>query len=133
MTAPPSILKSPPLPARLKNLWSEVGAGRLTEEEFSSREKAWLGHYREVWSDALRLPGESDLTHSLCLELADLTGCRDMEEVKARCRNAVHTMKDEWHQTVRDHDKRAIEEYYDKRARCAFDLMWGHQSFRKAL
>lgn len=55
----------------------------------------------EVWVDALRLPEESDLTKSLCLKLGRLTGNQYLEDVKRRCQQAVHAMKEEWVTKVR--------------------------------
>jgi len=120
------IFGGPLVPTQLKGLWSEVEAGHLTKQEFADRQEVLISQYVEIWSDALRLPGESDLTRSLCLELADLTGCADLEVVKARCLDAVNAMRDEWHEVVSEEDETTIEEYYDKSRNYAYELMWWH-------
>lgn len=121
-----SILAGDPVPTQLKNFWSEVHAGRLTSERFVEKEESLLQAYIEIWSDAMRLPGEDNLTHSLCLELGRLTGCDDLDVVKERCRRAVHAMKEDWESTVREDDEKTIEEYYDKSEHYAYELMWWH-------
>ena len=70
-----SIFEKPPVPTQLQILWPEVDAGRLTKKEFTERQDALINQYIAIWSGALRLPEESDLTRSLCRELANLTGC----------------------------------------------------------
>ncbi len=121
-----SIFAGDPVPTQLKNLWSEVHAGRMTSEQFVEKEESLLQEYIQVWSDAMRLPGEDDLTRSLCLELGRLTECPDLEAVKERCRKAVHAMKEDWESTVREDDEKTIEQYYDKSEHYAFELMWWH-------
>ncbi len=124
MTFP--ILAEPPVPTQLKTLWAEVDAGTLAQDEFSKKEANLIGAYTEIWADALRLPGESDLAHSLCLELSRLTGCHDLDEVKKRCQRAMLAMKEDWESKVRPEDEKTVEEYYDKSEHYAYELMWWH-------
>jgi mycofactocin glycosyltransferase len=123
---PNRIFSEPPVPTQIKNLWSGVEEGRLTHEEFAAREQALVADYISVWSDALCLPGESDLTGSICRELADLTGCHDLVEVRRRCRSAVRAMKEDWEKNVHGGDEKSIEAYYDQSDHYAYELMWWH-------
>lgn len=120
------ILAGQPVPTQLKGLWAEVDAGRLTRAEFQEREENMIRGYCDVWADALRLPEESDLARSLCLELGRLVGCDDLNEVKKRCQRAVLAMKEDWESTVRPDDEKTVEEYYDKSEHYAYELMWWH-------
>jgi len=124
MTFP--ILAAQPVPTQLKNLWAEVEAGTLTQAEFQKKEEQMIRDYCEVWADALRLPEQSDLAQSLCLELGRLVGCDDLTEVKKRCQRAVRAMKEDWESTVRTDDDKTVEEYYDKSEHYAYELMWWH-------
>ncbi len=121
-----SILSEPPVPTQLKSLWAEVEAGRLSKEEFVEREERLLQSCVAVWTDALMLPGESDLVRSLCLELANLDGSHDPALVEKRCRQAVRAMKEDWDSTVDADNEKTIEKYYDRSEHYAYELMWWH-------
>ncbi|HEY5742729.1 MAG TPA: class I SAM-dependent methyltransferase [Terrimicrobiaceae bacterium] len=114
------------LPSRLKDLWSEVLAGRLTEEEYAARFEEWIGVYAKIWADALLLPGENDLKHSLCLELGKLESCDDLAAIEQRCRMAMLKMKEEWNEGFREDDKEFTIRYYDLSTNYAYELMWWH-------
>ena len=65
----PSLVDETLVPSRLKDLWPQVEANRLTREQFYARQQEWIGDYAEIWADALLLPGENDLKHCVCVEL----------------------------------------------------------------
>jgi SAM-dependent methyltransferase len=124
MTFP--ILAGQPVPTQLKALWAEVDAGTLSREAFLEKEAGLLHAYTEIWEDALTLPCEENLGHSLCKELGNLTGNDDLDDVKTRCQRAVLAMKEDWESTVKPEDKKTVEEYYDKSEHYAYELMWWH-------
>lgn len=124
MTFP--ILSEPPIATQLKSLWTEVDEGRMTREQFQQKQEVLVGLYQEIWSDVLRLPGETDLTHSLCLELGRLTGREDLAGVKIICQKAMHAMKEDWETHVRPEDEKTVEAYYDQSETYAYELMWWH-------
>lgn len=120
------ILAQDPVPTRLKLLWRDVESGKLTKSDFADQQESLLESYKEIWADALKLPGEQNLTHSLCLEIAQLTGCKDVDLVEKRCRKAMHAMKEEWDQKVQLDNEKSIEHYYDQSEEYAYELMWWH-------
>ncbi len=121
-----SLFDQPLLPQRLKVLWSEAGTDNQNKEACYARQQAAIGEYAGAWTDALRLPDHSSLTQSLCRELGDLTGCPDLAEVERRCRSAMHQMKKDWEETVREGDGNSVVKYYDSSSHYADELMWWH-------
>jgi SAM-dependent methyltransferase len=122
----PSLLDETLVPSRLKDLWAEVEAGRLTSEQYYARQPEWIGGYAEIWADALLLPGENDLKHSLCVELATLEDCDNLDEIERRCRSAMLKMKEEWNVGFREDDAEFTIKYYDKSPHYPYELMWWH-------
>ncbi len=122
--APP--FTQPLLPQRLKALWSEAGADGANKDACYARQQEAIGEYAAVWADALRLTEESDLTHSLCRELGELTNCPDLVEVQRRCRSAMQQMKKDWEETVSEGDDESVVKYYDRSTHYAYELMWWH-------
>ncbi len=110
----------------LRHLWSEVDAGRLPVERFTAEQERLLGIYRGWWTAALRRPGEPDLAESLVGELAAYTGASDRDAVRARCRQAVEAIRDEWHRTVDPADRKAVVRFYDETEAHLYELMWWH-------
>jgi 2-polyprenyl-3-methyl-5-hydroxy-6-metoxy-1,4-benzoquinol methylase len=119
-------LQELPLASRLKTLWANVDAGKLDWQAGQNQQEEWIREYAEIWSDAMRLPGEDDLKHSLCLELSKLVNCPDLAEVERRCKKAMLDMKADWEETVTDGDDASVVEYYDKSEHYAYELMWWH-------
>ncbi len=114
------------LPDQLQHLWSEVDAGRLTAEAFTAEQDRLLGIYKKWWTEALRRPGEPDLEESLVGELAAYAGASDHETVRARCRQAVAAIRNDWNDTVDPADATAVERFYDKTEAHLYELMWWH-------
>ena len=112
--------------SRLKDLWAEAEAGRLTSEQCYARQQEWIGDYAEIWADALLLPGENDLKHSLCAELGKLEDCANLTEIERRCRSAMLKMKEEWNVGFREDDAEFTVKYYDKSPHYPYELMWWH-------
>jgi mycofactocin glycosyltransferase len=122
----PSLVDETLVPSRLKDLWAEVEAGRLTSEQGYARQQEWIGGYAEIWADALLLPGENDLKHSICVELATLEDCDNLDEIERRCRSAMLKMKEEWNVGFREDDADFTTKYYDKSPHYPYELMWWH-------
>ena len=120
------ILQEELLPSRLKALWAEAAAGRLTNEECWARQQEEIAKYAPVWAEALLLPGESDLKHSLCLELSRLEGCDDLAAVERRCRGAMLQMKEDWNARFREDNEDFVVKYYDQSPHYVYELMWWH-------
>ncbi len=123
----PALLELP-LASRLKTLWANVDAGQLDWQAGQNQQEQWIKEYAEIWSDAMRLPDEDDLKHSLCLELSKLVNCPDLAEVERRCKKAMLDMKTDWEETVTDGDDASVVEYYDKSEHYAYELMWWHHA-----
>jgi 2-polyprenyl-3-methyl-5-hydroxy-6-metoxy-1,4-benzoquinol methylase len=122
----PSIFDKPLIPSRLKALWADAEAGRLTTEEFSAQERELIRGYAEIWADALLLPGEYDLKRSICVELGHLVGSADLTEIERKCRSALHDMRDQWNAEVKKGDPTDALNYYDKTTHYSYELMWWH-------
>jgi len=119
-----NFVSHPLLPDRLKTIWEDPnGPG---QEERYARQLDETAEYAKVWSDALRLSDEADLTQSLCRELGQLTGCEDLAKVQKRCRGAMKEMKADWEKTVQDGDEDSVVTYYDQSTAYAYELMWWH-------
>lgn len=114
----------PLLPDRLKTLWEDPD-GPGSDERYA-RQQEETATYAAIWAEALRLPEETDLTRSLCRELARLTDCDDLEKVRQRCQGAMREMKADWETTVRDGDADSVVTYYDQSTAYAYELMWWH-------
>jgi hypothetical protein len=121
-----SLLDKTLVPSRLKALWVEVEAGRLTREQWYARQQEWIGGYAEIWADGLLLPGENDLQRSICVELGNLEDCDDLAEIERRCRSAMLKMKEEWDVGFREDDAEFVVNYYDKSTNYPYELMWWH-------
>jgi 2-polyprenyl-3-methyl-5-hydroxy-6-metoxy-1,4-benzoquinol methylase len=126
ITRKPSLLDEALVPSRLKALWAETERGRLSNEQFYAQQQEWIGGYAEIWTDALLLPGENDLKHSVWVELGRLEGCDDLAEIERRCRSAMLKLRDEWNVGFREGDAEFTLEYYDKSTHYTYDLMWWH-------
>ena len=126
ITKKPSLLDDALVPSRLKGLWAEVEAGRLTREQGYARQQEWIGGYAEIWADGLLLPGESDLQRSICIELGNLEGCDNLVEIERRCRSAMLKMKEEWNIGFKEDDAEFVVNYYDKSTNYPYELMWWH-------
>lgn len=104
------------LPDRLRELWAEADAGKITRDEAALREAEGLGELRAEWRAALTLPGEPDLRASLLREVALRRGIADLGEVEQSFGRALGTMKDEWHRIVRPGEPESVDRYYEIQA-----------------
>lgn len=121
-----SILKEPLLADQLRTIWEEAEAGRKSGEICYEEQVAATRRYVDVWTDALLLPGETDLEHSLLTELGRLEGIADLGIVRQRCQRAMIEMRDEWKSGVREDDAESIVRYYDQSQAYIYELMWWH-------
>ncbi len=121
-----TILNESLVPSRLKSLWADAEGGRLTKDQAYQRQQEWIGAYAAVWADALLLPGETDLKHSLCRELGRLEGNEDLAVIEQRCRNAVVQMKEDWEACFEEDNPQSVVKYYDQSAHYIYELMWWH-------
>lgn len=114
------------LPDRLKELWQLVDRGVMTAEAFDAEQAHQLDDCRAVWAEALRLEGHHDLAESLLAELAEYVGCRDLDEVERRCREAVAELKREWDHGVSRDSRTSVERFYDQTQVTLYELTWWH-------
>ena len=114
------------VPDRLRALWSRVEAGQLSVERAQISEAQLLGEYGAIWTEALLREGESDLKASLLGELAAYLRCPDLRALEARCRRVGGELRDAWQRTVRQDDRRSIEQFYDRSEGYLCDLTWWH-------
>src|SRR5258708_16400345 len=114
-------------PSRLKRLWQEVEANRLSKESFLAQEADALRHYRRLWSEALPLPGSASLADGILAEVARWRGTDDLQLTRARCEAALAQLKARWLATVdAEHSHDSIVTYYDQSEELIEELMWCH-------
>ncbi|MBM3570762.1 MAG: class I SAM-dependent methyltransferase [Alphaproteobacteria bacterium] len=113
-------------PSRLLMLWKEVEAGRMTRAEFMAEDERQRVRYRDIWSKALLLSGERDLTRSILLELAARDGTDDLAAVRRRCEDALAVLKTDWQSTVSSQQADQVTRYYDRTVALIYELMWWH-------
>jgi SAM-dependent methyltransferase len=114
------------LPDQLKMLWQSVMEQQLTTEAYQQEQERLLDTYRETWTAALLLEGQTDLCTSILTELGQYAHCEDLEEVKDRCLGAVAALKGEWQAKVDPDNRRSIERFYDETQATMYELMWWH-------
>src|SRR5262249_40648504 len=103
-----------------------VETNEITSDAAMAQQERLLGGYREIWSDALRLKGERDLTHSTLVELAARHNISDLAAVRRRCEDAVKSLKTAWDKDVTTVDTQHVERFYDRTALFIDELMWWH-------
>lgn len=113
------------LPDRLREMWSEVTAGRLSQEAAMSEQEGLLDGYRAEWRRALLYNGEEDLRTSLLREIASYYGIADLAEVEYQCTHAVELVRHEWEKKVDSGQRASIEGFYES-AVMVYDLMGWH-------
>jgi len=114
------------LAARLKDLWRDADQNGLSSAECQAKQTQELDACAKVWTRSLLLPGEDDIVRSTLLEIGRWRGISDLELVRRRCENALHSVKLHWEQTVRQVDRRQVETYYDEADDYVEELMWWH-------
>lgn len=113
------------LPDRLRKVWSEADAGRLSRVDAAAEQERLLDVYRAQWREGLLCEGATDLRTSLLREIAAYYGIPDLGEVELRCSRAVATMRCEWEENIDSHQCSNIESFYQSRT-MVYDLMGWH-------
>lgn len=113
------------LPDRLRELWGEVTAGRLSREAFAHEQERLLEIHCAEWQSALLCNGETELRTSLLREIAAYYGISDLAEVERRCACAVDTLRHEWQEGVDPHQRASIEGFYQSPT-IVYELMDWH-------
>ncbi len=113
------------LPDRLRTVWTEVDAGRLSVEAATTEQERQLSAYRSEWERALLMDHEADLRTSLLREVADYYKVADVKEVERLCSGAVEAMREEWEQHIDSTKRASIESFYQS-ATMVYDLMGWH-------
>jgi len=114
------------LPDRLKALWASIEAKQRSADEYEPLKQQWLDEYKKIWSDALRLPGFTDLKTSLLTELGKYESIDDIAEVERRCRRAGKDLTAEWDASVNESDRASVEAFYNTSKAEIFGLLWWH-------
>ena len=115
-----------PLATQLRELWARVDAHAITTDAAMAEQERLLAGYREIWTRALLLKGEHDLTHSTLIELATRRHTDDLAAVRERCEHAVKSLKDAWDHDVKTVDAPHVERFYDRNEMFIDELMWWH-------
>lgn len=113
------------LPDRLREVWGEADAGRLSREVAFAEQELLFDSYRTAWHDALLMDGEVDLRTSLLREVAVYHDIDDLAKVECRCSGAVETMRREWDENINPRQRVSIESFYQS-ATMVYDLMGWH-------
>ena len=120
------MISEQPLAVQLRELWARVETHELTSDDAMVEQDRLLTGYRQIWSDALRLKGERDLTHSTLVELAARHRTSDLAAVRKRCEDAVKSLKTAWDKDVQTVDTPHVERFYDRTELFIDELMWWH-------
>ena len=120
------MISEQPLAAQLRDLWARVETREITKDAAVAGQERLLAGYRKIWSDALLLEGERDLTNSTLTELARRHRIDDLETVRRRCEDAVTSLKHAWDKDVTSVDTVHVERFYDRTELFIDELMWWH-------
>jgi 2-polyprenyl-3-methyl-5-hydroxy-6-metoxy-1,4-benzoquinol methylase len=83
-------------PDGIKAHWKEYEAGRRVSLAMAeSYERDCLEDYQRIWTEALLLPGQTDLYESLVLEISKYNGIKP-SEVKTYCDHATEALARLW-------------------------------------
>ena len=115
-----------PLATQLRELWARVETHQITSDAAMAEQERLLAGYRQSWSEALRLKGERDLTHSTLVELAARRQISDLAAVRQRCEEAVKSLKRAWDKDVTTVDAPHVGRFYDRTELFIDELMWWH-------
>jgi 2-polyprenyl-3-methyl-5-hydroxy-6-metoxy-1,4-benzoquinol methylase len=113
------------LPDRLREVWGEADAGRLSREVAFAEQELLFDSYRTAWRTALLMDGEVDLRTSLLREVAAYHDIDDLAKVECRCSSAVETIRCEWEEHINPRQRVSIESFYQS-ATMVYDLMGWH-------
>ena len=114
------------LPTLFRDIWAQVEANKLSAANAMEKQDRLMDEYRKVWSDALLIPGDDNLTHSAIVEIARYRALEDLEIVRRRCEDAVGRLKHEWEQIVETIDAHHVKRFYDLSETYIDELMWWH-------
>jgi 2-polyprenyl-3-methyl-5-hydroxy-6-metoxy-1,4-benzoquinol methylase len=115
-----------PLATQLRQLWGRVDSQEITSDAAMAEQERLLSGYRQVWTRALLLKGERDLTRSTLIELAKHRKTEDLASVQRRCEEAVQSLKHAWDKDVKTVDAPHVERFYDRTELFIDELMWWH-------
>jgi 2-polyprenyl-3-methyl-5-hydroxy-6-metoxy-1,4-benzoquinol methylase len=104
------------LPDRLRLLWQEVEAKRMSTEAYAAQQEQWLDDYRRQWWEAMRENAHEDLRTGLLREVAAYYQITDLAEVERRCASAIATLRHEWHESDETNSRTKIENFYESPA-----------------
>lgn len=122
----PDVNSEQPLATQLRELWARAETHEITSDAAMAEQERLLAGYRQLWSEALRLKGERDLTHSTLVELAARRQTSDLAAVRRRCEDAVKSLKAAWDKDVKTVDTSHVERFYDRTELFIDELMWWH-------
>jgi 2-polyprenyl-3-methyl-5-hydroxy-6-metoxy-1,4-benzoquinol methylase len=112
------------VPDRLRELWSDVEAGRLSAEAFMQEQERLLGRYRGEWERALLEGPDTGLRTGLLREMAAYANT-DVDEIERRCSGALADLRGEWEREVDPRQRASIERFYES-ATTIYELMDWH-------
>jgi SAM-dependent methyltransferase len=115
-----------PLAKRLRDLWESAETKAMSRDQCSAEEARQLDEFIALWTQALLLPGETDLVRSTLTEIGRWRGIDDLEQVRRRCQMSLAGLKAHWQTTVPAIDADNVERYYDTADLCVEELMWWH-------
>jgi 2-polyprenyl-3-methyl-5-hydroxy-6-metoxy-1,4-benzoquinol methylase len=115
-----------PLTTQLREVWARADTQEITREAAMAEQERLLDGYRQIWTRALLLNGESDLTRSILTEIASCRGTEDLISVQRHCQEAVQSLKHAWQEKVRTVEASDVERFYDQTTLFIDELMWWH-------
>jgi 2-polyprenyl-3-methyl-5-hydroxy-6-metoxy-1,4-benzoquinol methylase len=101
------------LPDRLRELWKELDAKRMSAEECTMQQERWLDDYRRRWGEAMLGNSHDDLRTRLFREVGAYYQITDLAEVERRCASALATLRHEWHESDETDPRAKIENFYE--------------------
>jgi 2-polyprenyl-3-methyl-5-hydroxy-6-metoxy-1,4-benzoquinol methylase len=115
-----------PLPDRLAELWTSIEAKQRDVDDYERLKNRWLDEHKQIWREALMLPGQTSLKPSLLTEIGQYDHTSDLAEVERRCRNAGKELTKEWDATVNEADRTSVESFYNQSKAEIYGLLWWH-------
>ena len=112
------------VPDRLRQLWSDVEAGRISREACVREEGRLLDGMRAQWEQALVESPATDLRSALLGEVAAYAKA-DLDETERRCSGALAALRDEWQREVDPKRRVSVERFYES-ATTIYELMDWH-------
>jgi SAM-dependent methyltransferase len=113
------------LPDHLRSVYEAMQRKELTGDGYVRAEQEGQDAYRQLWSQALLLPGFGDLAESMASELGRYVDA-DPAEVRRRCAAASTDVHAEWDATVDESDRASVEAFYNTSQSEIYGLHWWH-------